>query len=58
MRKTKKTRNLKLRKTKKNRQHDRLSIDIDFTSKDGGFSVFTSKKMMDFFRKNIKNIRF
>ena len=51
MRKTKKMRHLKLRKTKKNRQHHRLSIDIDFTSKDGGFSVFTSKKMMDFFRK-------
>lgn len=57
MRKTKKMRHLKLRKTKKNRQHHRLSIDIDFTSKDGGFSVFTSKKMMDFFRKNIKKGR-
>ena len=50
----------KKRKTKKyiNRSNDKkLTIDINFSSKDGGFSVLQSKKMMNFFLKNIKKGR-
>ena len=56
--KTKK-RKIRLRKTRKNKKIDnnKLTIDIDFTSSDGGFSVFKSIKMMEFFLKNIKKGR-
>jgi len=39
------------------KKHNQLTIDIDFTSSDGGFSVLQSKKMRDFFLTNIKKGR-
>ena len=38
-------------------KHNQLTIDIDFTSSDGGFSVLQSKKMINFFLTNIKKGR-
>ena len=56
--KTKKKKNTILKKTRKKLDNNnKLTIDIDFTSSDGGFSVFKSSKMMDFFLKNIKKGR-
>ena len=54
---TKKKIKNKKNKTKKNIISNKISISIDFTNKDAGFNILTSKKVLDFFKNNIKKGR-
>ena len=54
---TKKKRNKNSRKTIKKLHNNKITIDIDFSSGDGGFSVLRSDKVMQYLLKNIKKGR-
>ena len=47
----------KIRKIRNTRKNNKLTIDINFSAKDGGFSVLHSDKVMKFFENSIKKGR-
>jgi hypothetical protein len=54
---TKKKRNKHSRKTIKKMPNNKLTVDIDFTSSDGGFNILRSDKVMQYLIKSIKKGR-